>query len=64
MILILRIVTYAEMLWILQPVLFNKFSKIQYVLLGTIIISIIFSGYPIIYDIDRYKNTLNLYKML
>ena len=62
-ILIVRIVTYSQMLWIWQPDLFKKNSKIRFILISTLLISLIFSTYSITFNITRYKDMLDLYVM-
>lgn len=60
-ILILRMVNYTQMLWVWQPTLFKKNSKIQFILISTLLISLIFSIYSISSNIYRYKGMLDLY---
>ena len=55
---ILRIITYAEMLWVWQPSLYKNFSKMQWCLIGLIIISIIVACYFVVSNIDLYRTLL------
>lgn len=55
---ILRIVTYAEMLWVWQPLSYKNFSKMQWLFIGLIIVSIIVACYFVVSNIDRYRSLL------
>lgn len=58
---ILRIITYAEMLWVWQPSLYKNFPKMQWSLTGLIIISIMVACYFVVSNIDRYWLLFNFF---
>ena len=62
-ILILRIIIYAEMLLLWQPSLFKKFPRIQLFIICLTIITTIVAGCSIVSNIDIYKDMYILYTL-